>query len=164
MLGFLDCVSHSSIQAIRQFLSDYQLADHADVLAGDADEVGALCQAVDIETLGAVAEAFEGLGSGHAAMQVNHGNLHLAADTVDGDGDIWRVAPIRSRPFGGVAPIRSRPFGGLLPFGRDRQMGLGWIMQTGSAIESMPTEAVVKLVLTKVLYCPSPQTVRTLAM
>ena len=35
-------------------------------------------------------------------MQVNHGNLHLAADTVDGDGDIWRVAPIRSRPPNGV--------------------------------------------------------------
>ena len=55
-------------------------------------------------------------------------------------------------------------FGGLLPFGRDRQMGLGWMVQAGPVTRSMPTASVVKVVLAKVLWRLSPQTVRTLAM
>ena len=43
-------------------------------------------EAVDVEALGAVAGAFEGLGSDLAAVHVNHGYLHLAADTRHGDG------------------------------------------------------------------------------
>ena len=67
-------------------LSNNQLANHVGVVGSDADEVGTLCQIVDIHGLDAVAAAVKRFGCHGAAVHVDHFYLHLAVHSADADG------------------------------------------------------------------------------
>ena len=70
-----------------RILSDDEFANHADLVAGDADEVGTLCQTFYTHFLDAVAIAYYCLTTYFATIHVENSNLHLAIDTTYCKGD-----------------------------------------------------------------------------